>query len=195
MFDTGMLTAEFLRAGAAPDDLLSLCTLELAQRHGRPGHSLRLPDCLSAEGLEPHDAHTAEADAEATVRLLRRYLARARQDGVRLLEEIGATGALPRPGWAPWPPGGRHQTRAATRASPATVPLPVPAQATASATVYADLIARGSASPGGLREQLGALRAMADRLNLDPPARQTVHASLAHAWRPYPAAVEELDRL
>ncbi|MDN3351452.1 hypothetical protein [Actinomadura sp. DC4] len=45
MFDTGMLTAEFRRTGAAADDLLSLCTLGLARRHGRTAGSLRSADC------------------------------------------------------------------------------------------------------------------------------------------------------
>lgn len=183
VFDTTMLTAEFARAGALPDDLLSLCTLQLAQRYGAASASLRLSDCMSAEDLGLRDAHSAEADADAVVRLLRRYLSRARQDGATWLDQIGAVGALPQPNWAPWPPTGRHQARRAMPVRLTAPPLPVPTQATPAATVYADLIARAATSRDGLHEQLGSLRGMADRLDLDPAARQAVHASLAHAWR------------
>jgi ATP-dependent helicase Lhr and Lhr-like helicase len=195
MFDTAMLTAEFARAGALPDDLLSLCTLQLAQRYGPSLRSLRLSDCLQAESIQLHDAHTALADAEAAAQLLVRYLARARQDGADWLDEIGATGALPRPSWAPWPATGRHRTRPATRTRLTTPPLPVPAQATPSATLYADLIARAAATPKRLREQFASLRAMADRLNLDRDARQAVQAALAQAWTQHPRAAGELSAM
>lgn len=147
MFDAAMLTTEFARAGAVPDDLLTLCTLQLAQRYAASPRSLRLADCLSAEGLHMHDAHTAEADAQAAAQLLDRYLTRARQDGARCLDEIGAAGALPHPNWAPWAPTGRRQTRRTPRPKLTTSPLPVPAQATPTATVYADLIVRAVMSP------------------------------------------------
>jgi ATP-dependent Lhr-like helicase len=195
MFDLSMLTAEFVRAGALPDDLLSLCTLQLAHQYGASLRSLRLLDCMKAEGLQQRDAHTAEADAEATAQLLNRYLSRAQHDGAHWLDEIGATGSLPLSNWAPWPLNGRRQTRPSAQEGPPTPSLPVPAQATSAATVYADLVARAITSPQGIREQLGALRAMADRLNLPHNARQAIHATLAQAWQDYPAFVDALTAL
>jgi ATP-dependent Lhr-like helicase len=195
MFDLAMLTTEFGRAGALPEDLLSLCTIELAQRYGTPSHSLRLADCLSAEGLHLPNAHSAQADADATVQLLGRYLTRAQNAGARHLDEIGATGALPRSGWAPWPPSGRRQARPTPRSKSNTPALPVPAQATTTATLYADLIARAATSRQGILGQREALQEMADRLNLDPPARHAVHTVLTDAWRQHPTLVGELNGL
>lgn len=195
MFDLAMLTAEFGRAGALPNDLLSLCTLELAQRYGAPSPSLTLADCLSAEGLQLNNAHSAEADADAVVKLLRRYLVRAQNDGARRLDEIGTAGALPRPGWAPWSPNGRRQTRATQRPRPDAPALPIPAQATPAATIYADLIARAVTTRQGIIGQREALQAMADRLNLGPPARHAVHDALANSWRQYPAIVGQVANL
>jgi ATP-dependent Lhr-like helicase len=192
MFDVAMLTAEFARAGTLPDDLLSLCTLRLARQYGAPSHSLALAACAETEGLQLPGAHTAKADAEAAAQLLGRYLVRARQDGAEWLDEIGATGALPLTNWAPWPATGRHQARPAARVRLTTPPLPVPAQATPAATVYADLVARAVTSPGGLRPQRGALRAMADRLGLDLTACEAVHAALVQAWQPSPNAAREM---
>jgi hypothetical protein len=36
---------------------------------------------------------------------------------------------------------------------------------------------------------------MADRLNLDPGKRQTVHADLAQAWKPYSTTTRALTAL
>lgn len=195
MFDLAMLTTEFGRAGALPEDLLSLCTLELAQRYGAPSPSLRLADCISAEELHLPNAHSAQADAEAVVRLLGRYLTRAQNAGARQLDEIGAVGALPRSGWAPWSPSGRRQVRPAPRSKSNAPALPVPAQATPTATVYADLIARAATSRQGIFDQREALQEMAKRLNLDPPTRHAVHAALTDAWRQHPSIVGELIAL
>ncbi|MBO0883532.1 MAG: hypothetical protein J2P17_24995, partial [Mycobacterium sp.] len=192
MFDLAMLTTEFGRAGALPDDLLTLCTLELAQRYGAPSPSLRLADCLSAEGLHLPNAHSAQADAGAVAQLLGHYLIRAQNTGAHHLDEIGATGALPRSGWAPWPPSGRRQARPTPRSKPNTPALPVPAQATPTATMYADLIARAATNQQGILSQREAIQAMADRLNLDPPTRHTVHTALTEAWRQHPTLVGEL---
>ncbi|GGV33782.1 hypothetical protein GCM10010182_66960 [Actinomadura cremea] len=117
MFDSAMLLSEFARAGAAPDDLLVLCTLALARRFGSPGSSLTLVDCAEAECIPLARAHSAGHDAQTTAALLRRYLNRAEQAGHHYLDEIGATGALPTPGWAPWPRSGRRQQRARTLAA------------------------------------------------------------------------------
>jgi ATP-dependent helicase Lhr and Lhr-like helicase len=188
MFDTAMLTAEFARAGAVPDDLLSLCTLQLAQRYGSPSTSVRLADCAAAENVDLLDAHTAQADAQAAAQLLTRYLTRAQQQGARRLDEIGAEGALPSPGWAPSPSGGRTQIRTPRPGLPPRRPLPVPPFETQPATLYADLIARAAAAPETFALHISALRDMSTRLELDPHTRQTVHTGLAAAWAPYPPA-------
>ena len=111
MFDTAMLTGEFARTGAAPDDLLVLCTLDLARRFGSGHRSLTLAACAEAEGVPLPHAHSAEHDARATAELLRRYLDRAKEAGHHYLDEVGATGALPTRGWAPWSPSGRRRAR------------------------------------------------------------------------------------
>ncbi|MDB4873359.1 MAG: hypothetical protein JWL97_4363, partial [Gemmatimonadales bacterium] len=195
MFDTAMLTAEFARAGAVPDDLLSLCTLQLAQRYGSPTISLRLADCAVAEGIDLLHAHTAHADAHAAAQLLTRYLTRAQQQGAHWLDEIGAEGTLPTPGWAPWPPGGRTQTRTPRPGLPPRPPLLVPPFETQAATLYADLIARAATTPESFHTHIPALRDMATQLELDPRTRQTVHTGLAAAWGPHPAAKALLQAL
>jgi ATP-dependent Lhr-like helicase len=165
-----MLTAEFARAGALPDDLLSLCTLQLAQQYRAPSHSLRLADCMNAEGL--HLRERAHRRGRRRGPAPQPFLIRAQQDGVRRLDEISATGALPIADWAHWPLNGRRQTRPATQRRPTSPPLPVPAQATPTATVYADLVAQAAISPRGIHEQLEALQTMADRLDLAKPIPQ-----------------------
>ncbi|TDC60704.1 DEAD/DEAH box helicase [Actinomadura sp. GC306] len=79
MFDSAMLLSEFARAGAAPDDLLTLCTLDLARRFGSGGSSLTLTDCADTEGVPLPQAHSAHHDAQATAALLRIYLDRAHE--------------------------------------------------------------------------------------------------------------------
>jgi ATP-dependent Lhr-like helicase len=195
MFDTAMLTAEFARAGAVPDDLLSLCTLQLAQRYGSPTTSLRLADCAAAENIDLLDAHTAQADTQAAAQLLTRYLTRAQQQGARSLDEIGAEGFLPGSGWAPWPLGGRVQTRTPRPGLPERRPLPVPPFETQAATLYADLIARAAATPESFHIHVPALRDMATRLELNPRTRQTVHTCLAVAWDAHPPASVLLQTL
>ncbi|GAA0976281.1 hypothetical protein GCM10009555_035590 [Acrocarpospora macrocephala] len=111
-YDTAVLSAEFARIGCAPDDLLTLCTLELSRRFGRATTSHRLGDCAEAEGLALHRWHSAEHDAQICARLLRIYLARAEAQGAQWLDEIGAVGNLPTAAWVPAPPTGHsHQRR------------------------------------------------------------------------------------
>lgn len=105
VFDSAMLLSEFARTGAAPDDLLVLCTLDLARRFNSGHGSLTLADCAKAEGIPLPRAHSANDDAQAAAALLLRYLDRARQTGHEYLDEIGATGSLPTRGWAPWTSG------------------------------------------------------------------------------------------
>jgi ATP-dependent Lhr-like helicase len=110
-YDAEVLSAEFARAGAAPDDLLSLCTLTLARRFGTPAASHQLSACAAAEGLRLHRAHAALSDAEMTAELLRRYVGRAVEQGAQWLSEIGCIGQLPDSGWAPWRPNGLVRQR------------------------------------------------------------------------------------
>ncbi|GGK82194.1 hypothetical protein Sme01_38390 [Sphaerisporangium melleum] len=120
-YDTGVLSAEFARAGAAPDDMLALCTLALSRRFGRSAGCGSLADCVRAEGIHLRRAHTAEGDAHACAELLRVYTARAMKEGWQWLDEIGAVGRLGHSRWAPWPITGltRRRLPASDIASPA----------------------------------------------------------------------------
>ncbi len=102
-FDSEVLSTEFARAGYAPDDLLTLCTLNLARRFGPTLPSHRLADCAAAEGLGNGPAHQAESDARTCVTLLRIYLERATAQGLQWLGELGATGQLPARPWCTAP--------------------------------------------------------------------------------------------
>lgn len=74
-FDARFLRAEFARAGWQPPlaDGQFVCTMHLA-RTALPGIPYSLASCCAATGVWLDDAHTAQADALATARLLSRLL-------------------------------------------------------------------------------------------------------------------------
>jgi ATP-dependent Lhr-like helicase len=109
-FDLDFLSHEFASLGSEPPTWASLCTLELATRFAPHLPSHKVAHCCQEEGITIGQAHAALGDAEATARLLTVYLARARQDGLRTLADLGCPGA-PVAGWAPWKPNGRHRPR------------------------------------------------------------------------------------
>jgi len=118
-YDTEVLSAEFARLGAAPDDLLSLCTLFLSRRFGQPLASHRLADCAAAEGIDPGRAHSAESDARTCAHLLRLYLERAAAQDLRWFHQIGTVGNLPVTLWVLSPPTGRSHPRPMLGITPA----------------------------------------------------------------------------
>ncbi|MGW5689190.1 DEAD/DEAH box helicase [Nonomuraea sp. NPDC003754] len=120
-YDTEVLSAEFARAGCAPDDLLSLCTLALARRFGSASTSHQLADCATAEGMDLGWAHSAERDARICSRLLRVYLARALDQGLEWLDEMGTVGALPAVSWVASPPTGLARRRSEPSIDPTRV--------------------------------------------------------------------------
>ncbi|MEV4749132.1 BREX system ATP-binding domain-containing protein [Streptosporangium sp. NPDC049248] len=117
--DTEVLSAEFARLGAAPDDLLSLCTLALSRRFGPPLTSHRLTDCAAAEGIDSGLAHSAESDARTCAHLLRLYLERAKAQDLRWFHQIGTVGNLPITPWVSSPPTGRSHRRPMLDITPA----------------------------------------------------------------------------
>jgi ATP-dependent Lhr-like helicase len=195
MFDSAMLISEFARSGAVPDDLLVLCTLDLARRFGSGHRSLTLADCAETEGVPLPRAHSAAHDAQATAALLLRYLGRAGEAGHHYLDEIGATGILPVHGWAPWAPSGRHRRRAHTPAAPLRSDLPVPTMSSRSEIVYAHHIAQAARTPEAFGRHVSLLRDTARALALDPSAVTHVHECLATAWESHPTEQALLDTL
>lgn len=197
-FDAAFLTGEFARLGAPPDDLLTLCTLVLARRFGAETNSFRLADCAEAEGIALEAAHTALSDARTAASLLARYLRRAKDAGLRGLDELDATGNPPAPGWWPRTSGAPAKRRdRQPRIDPAhlAMRLPVPAFADPRGTLYADLLAR--AADDGLLDATEAadLDTLATSLGLTQAARTDVHRVLRDAWAPWPHACQALTSL
>lgn len=186
MFDAAMLISEFARTGATPDDMLVLCTLDLARQFGSGHRSLTLADCAETEGVPLPRAHSAAHDAQATAALLLRYLDRAEEAGHHYLDEIGATGTLPAPGWAPWAPSGRRLRRTHVPAAPLRSDLPVPTMNSRSEIVYAHHIAQAARTPETFDRQISLLRDTARALALTPSAMANVHECLAKAWESHP---------
>ncbi|MEW2354076.1 DEAD/DEAH box helicase [Spirillospora sp. NPDC029432] len=195
MFDIAMLLAEFARAGAVPDDLLTLCTLNLARRFGRDPHSLTLEACTKAEGTPLPRAHTADHDARAAAQLLTRYLERAQQTGHEWLDEVGAIGALPSENWAAWRASNRRQARSHTPAPALRRRLPVPVLASHAETLYADHIARAALMPETYSVQISILRDTALKLDLNSSRRSQVHQRLQNAWQSDSQALNLLEQL
>ncbi|WP_219516120.1 DEAD/DEAH box helicase [Nonomuraea ceibae] len=110
-YDSEVLSAEFARSGYAPDNLMTLCTLNLARRFGAPLPSHRLADCAVAEGVDIRAAHHAESDARTCATLLQVYLGRAAAQGLRWFGELGATGQLPARSWCAAPVSSLARTR------------------------------------------------------------------------------------
>ncbi|GAA1770716.1 DEAD/DEAH box helicase [Nonomuraea bangladeshensis] len=102
-YDSEVLSTEFARAGYAPDNLMTLCTLNLARRFGPSLPSHRLTDCALAEGIDNGTAHQAECDARTCAKLLQRYLERAMAQGLQWYSELGVTGQLPAMRWCAAP--------------------------------------------------------------------------------------------
>ena len=91
-FDASFLREECRRASIATPDFRRLCTVRLTRKRfpGYPSYSLgRITRQL---GITLENAHTAEADAVATSRLLAANLQQIREDGDEDLYEIGVRG-------------------------------------------------------------------------------------------------------
>ncbi|MBC6457067.1 DEAD/DEAH box helicase [Actinomadura sp. HBU206391] len=194
-FDSAMLTTEFARTGAAPDDLLVLCTLDLARRFSPGQRSLALAYCAAEEGVSIAQAHTASHDAQAAAQILLRYLDRARQAGHRWLDEVGAIGELPTKQWAPWTPSRRRQGRTHVPAGPLRRTLPIPMLNTRQEIVYADHVARVALTPETFAAQIPLLRDTARKLELDSADLPRIHRHLVDAWRDFPSDQTLLRRL
>lgn len=198
-FDAAFLTSEFTRIGAPPDDLLTLCTLLLAGRLGASKTSLQLADCAAAEGVTTTAAHTAADDAHVAARLLSIYLRRAKNTGLRWLDELGATGRLPTPNWAPdtletHPTKQRDRQQRVELHDLAAI-LPVPAFDDARKTLYADLVARNAADGMLATAEAVDLEELANSLDLNQAVRNEVHRTLRDNWILWPEARDVLSRL
>lgn len=162
-FDVRFLVAEFARAGwpldLEPED--ALCTMTHARALGAPA---RLGDCCAHFDV-PHDgAHTALGDAEATARLLVRYL-----------EAPGQAQA-----WAPWADVARERPWPAPPRHGVT-PVGRGAAAAGSALLAAELarFSVGGDSPAD-REYLALVeRVLVDR-RLSVDERAALRACAAH---------------
>ena len=75
-FDAGFLSAEFARAGLAPPDQLSLCTLQLARFALRDLNGYSLAACAAALGIDHPNAHRALPDTRVTASVLREMILR-----------------------------------------------------------------------------------------------------------------------
>lgn len=89
-FDWAFLDAEFRRARAMTLAANRLCTVRLARRFVRGLPSYGLDHLTEYYGLENPARHRAAGDAWVTALLLRRFLARAREEGLRTLAELEA---------------------------------------------------------------------------------------------------------
>ncbi len=115
-FDLRFLDVEARRARYALPDVPFLCTLHLSHRVGGALPRRRLSVCCEHAGIPVDGAHDALNDATATARLLVHYLARATDEGVATLDELGCDkAAWPAPSWPPWPPTGRALRRSEAR--------------------------------------------------------------------------------
>ncbi len=111
-FDWGFLSAEVRRSRALVLDGPRLCTVRLARRLVREVRSCGLDNLSHHFGLMNDARHRAAGDALATAHLLTLLLSRAREQGIRTLQDLAAFESRSQPG-----------TRRKRRATP-TVPLP-----------------------------------------------------------------------
>ena len=87
-FDWGFLSAEVRRARALALDGPRLCTVRLARKLVREVRSCGLDNLSHHFGFENMARHRAAGDALVTAELLSHLLARAREQGIRTLQEL-----------------------------------------------------------------------------------------------------------
>jgi len=89
-FDWGFLSAEIRRARALALDGPRLCTVRLARKLVSEVRSCGLDNLSHHFGFENMARHRAAGDALVTAELLSHLLARARERGIRTLQELAA---------------------------------------------------------------------------------------------------------
>lgn len=89
-FDWGFLSAEVRRARALALDGPRLCTVRLARKLVSEVRSCGLDNLSHHFGFENMARHRAAGDALVTAELLSHLLARAREQGIRTLQELAA---------------------------------------------------------------------------------------------------------
>ncbi len=89
-FDWGFVSAEVRRARDVAIDGQRLCTVRLARRLVREVRSCGLDNLSQHFGLDNGARHRAAGDALVTAELLARLLSRAREQGIRTLQELAA---------------------------------------------------------------------------------------------------------
>jgi DNA polymerase III subunit epsilon len=89
-FDWGFISAEVRRARDIAIDGPRLCTVRLARRLVKEVRSCGLDNLSQHFGLENGARHRAAGDALATADLLERLLSRARERGIRTLQDLSA---------------------------------------------------------------------------------------------------------
>ena len=89
-FDWGFLSAEVRRARALALDGPRLCTVRLARKLVSEVRSCGLDNLSHHFGFENMARHRAAGDALVTAELLSHLLARAREKGIRTLQELAA---------------------------------------------------------------------------------------------------------
>lgn len=107
-FDLDFLRSEYARIAVDMPHFPTLCTLRLSYQFDRLP-SRNLSACCAAAGIDHTDPHTALGDARACLAILRSYLDRTDDCGLR---QLGSDrDDLPSPGWSPHLPSGRAVPR------------------------------------------------------------------------------------
>lgn len=172
-FDRDFIAAELSAAGVFLPAVPSLCTLALAYKWEPSLVNHRLSTCCAAAGVPYYASHSALGDARAAADLLRRYLLRAEDAGLRTLEALGCVpSAFPN---ADWPSLTRTGRRRARSGDGTGVAVPYLARLVASlgsveasekVAPYIDLLDRVLEDEQVTEAEAGALRETTERWGL-----------------------------
>jgi DNA polymerase-3 subunit epsilon len=111
-FDRDFISAELSAAGVFLPAIPTLCTLGLAYTWEPSLVNHRLATCCTAAGVSYYASHSALGDARAEAELLRRYLLRAEDAGVRTLEDLACDPSVfPTDDWPSLEKTGRRRAR------------------------------------------------------------------------------------
>jgi DNA polymerase III epsilon subunit-like protein len=190
-FDLAFLNAELGRAGLAPPDAPTLCTMGLTARLGIDTRGRSLSACCQYFAISRGRAHGAEDDARATANLLLYLLRQANAQGMDTLTDLGCAPApQPRsqasvsvgPACTGPPRPGRVSARLATAAGHLGDQSPI---RDVDLAAYLDLLDRVLLDRVLTTSEVDALRAMARRCDL-------TDEDIAHAHREYLARLIEV---
>lgn len=172
-FDRDFISAELSAAGVFLPAIPTLCTLGLAYKWEPALSNHRLATCCIAAGVSFHASHSALGDARAEAALLRRYLLRAEDAGLRTLESLECDPfVFPSAEWPSLTRTGRRRTRSGDGTG---VAVPYLARLVASlgrveasekVAPYLDLLDRVLEDEQVTEAEAGALRETAERWGL-----------------------------